>query len=100
MLFPYKSRGFRSGWEARDLRRCLVGAARCRALPVRYYLLAERGSGGKRMYGILVEGGGERAVIPAVAPSRRRVQALLAVMIHGRVTPTTARDVVEDWLLT
>lgn len=52
------------------------------------------------MYGVLVEGGGDRALIPSVAPSRRRVQALLAVMMQGRVTPITARDVVEDWLLT
>lgn len=81
------------------MRRHLVGAARCRELPVRYYLLAGEARGGRRMYGILVEGGGERAAIPSVAPSRKRVQALIAVMMRGRVTPATARDVVEDWLL-
>ncbi len=82
------------------MRRHLVGAARCRELPVRYYLLAGEVRNGSRMYGVLVEGGGDRALIPSVAPSRRRVQALLTLMIQGRVTPATARDVVEDWLLT
>lgn len=51
------------------------------------------------MYGILVEGGGDREMISTVMASRWRVQALLALLMQGHVTPTTARDVVEDWLL-
>lgn len=51
------------------------------------------------MYGILVESGGEREVLRSVTSSRRRAEALLALLVRGRVTPTTARDVVEDWLL-
>ena len=85
--------------EARALRRNLVGAAWCGRRPVRYYLLASGTSGGRRMYGILVESGGEREVLRSVTSSRRRAEALLALLVRGRVTPTTARDVVEDWLL-
>lgn len=81
------------------MRRYLAGAARCRELSVRYYLLAEGVKSGRRRYGVLVEGGGDRQMIPAVTPSRRRVQALLALLIQGCVTPAAARDVVEDWLL-
>lgn len=80
------------------MRRDLVGAARCGRRPVRYYLLADRRNGGRRMYGVLVESGGDRAVLRSVTPSRRRVEALLALLVRGRVTPATARDVVEDWL--
>lgn len=81
------------------MRKHLVGAAWCRELPVRYYLLAEEVREGRRTYGILVEGGGDRVLLPSVATSQRRVRSLLALLMQGRVTPTTARDVVEDWLL-
>nr|WP_326185715.1 DUF6514 family protein [uncultured Oscillibacter sp.] len=81
------------------MRRYLAGAARCHETSVRYYLLAEGVKSGRRRYGVLVEGGGRQA-IPAVTTSRRRVQALLELLIRGRVTPAAARDVVEDWLLT
>ena len=49
-------------------------------------------------YGILVESGGEQALIPAISVSRFRVQELLGLMCRGLVTPVTARDVTEDWL--
>lgn len=81
------------------MRRHFVGAARCGGLPVHYYLLAHGRKDGRRMYGILVEGGGDREMISTVMASRWRVQALLALLMQGHVTPTTARDVVEDWLL-
>lgn len=81
------------------MRRRLVGAARCAGIPVRYYLLANAGKDGRRNYGVLVESGSDRALIPSVAASRRRVRVLLTLMMQGRVTPATARDVVEDWLL-
>lgn len=84
----------------KTVRRHLAGSARCRELPVRYYLLTEGVRSGRRRYGVQVEGGGDRQVIPAVTPSRRRIEALLALLIQGRVTPVAARDVVEDWLLT
>ena len=49
-------------------------------------------------YGILVESGGEQALIPAVSFSRFRVLELLGMMCRGLVTPVTAWDVTEDWL--
>ena len=49
-------------------------------------------------YGILVESGGEQALIPAISVSRFRVQELLGMMCRGLVTPITAWDVAEDWL--
>lgn len=81
------------------MRRHFAGAARCGGLPVHYFLLVHERRAGRRMYGVLVEGGGNRELIPSVTPSRSRVRALLALLIQGRVTPATARDVVEDWLL-
>lgn len=99
MLLRYKGQRYTPGWGAICLRRRLVGIARCREMPVHYYLLVNGESGGRRMYGILVKCGGDREVIPEITPSRRRVQSLLGLLIQGRVTPVTVRDVVEDWLL-
>lgn len=82
------------------MRRRLIATAQCRGRPVRYYLLADGVRDGKRMYGILVERGGDQELIPEIAPSRWRVQALLERLARGRVTPVTVRDAVEDWLLT
>ncbi|MDO4314685.1 MAG: DUF6514 family protein [Oscillospiraceae bacterium] len=81
------------------MRKYLAGSALCRELQVRYYLLAGEVRDGRRMYGVLVESGGGRELIPSVTPSRRRAQSLLALLVQGHVTPVTARDVVEDWLL-
>lgn len=67
---------------------------------MRYYLLVDVGKNGSRMYGILIEGGGSREMIPGITPSRLRIQSLLERLARGRVTPVTVRDVVEDWLLT
>ena len=52
------------------------------------------------MYGILVEGVGDREVIHGITASRLRIQTLLERLVRGRVTPVSVRDVVEDWLLT
>ena len=50
--------------------------------------------------GIQVEVGREKTVIPRITPSQVAVLALAERLIRGCVTPVTARDVVEDWLLT
>ena len=81
------------------MRRRLVGMVRCCELAIHYYLLADDGQEGRRQYGILVEGGGDSVSIPRITVSRLRVQSLLERLIRGRVTPVTALDVVEDWLL-
>ena len=62
---------------------------------VEYSLVTDASRG---EYGVLVESGGESALIPAVSASRFRVQQLLGMMCRGIVTPVTAWDVTEDWL--
>ena len=80
------------------MRRQLAGTAQSCEQPVRYYLLTEEEKDGKNAYGVLVEGD-ETLSIPDITPSRSRIQSLLALMIQGHVTPVTARDVVEDWIV-
>lgn len=81
------------------MRKQLIGEARCRELPVRYYLLEDETDEGRPLYGIQVEYGGERMSILELTCSRQRAEALLGLLIRGCVTPVTVRDVVEDWLL-
>ena len=65
---------------------------------VEYSLVTGVSDADKGEYGVLVESGGESALIPAVSVSRFRVQQLLGMMCRGIVTPVTAWDVTEDWL--
>ena len=81
------------------MRRIFVGDAACGQKLIQYYLL-EHEIAGRTCYGIQVETGGEKAVIPCITPSQVAVLALAERLIRGCVTPVTARDVVEDWLLT
>ena len=53
----------------------------------------------KKAYGILVEKGTERTALPDFSPSMGKVRDLLERMFRGFVTPVSARDVAEDWLL-
>lgn len=71
----------------------------CKNSTARYYLLQEPLGEDAEVYGVAVEYGGERAELRSLTVSRRRAEALLERMRRGRVTPVTARDVVEDWLL-
>lgn len=61
---------------------------------VSYALLA-----GEDGYGVCVSNGEETVEIHGIAPSRERVSQLLGLLMRGRVTPVTVRDIVEDWLL-
>ena len=65
---------------------------------VEYSLVTETPDADRGEYGVLVESGGEAALIPALSVSRFRVQELLGLMSRGLVTPVTAWDVAEDWL--
>jgi len=63
---------------------------------IRYYLLR---SGRKRQsYGICVTYRGEAVVLPGITCSETEAKCLLRRMVQGKVTPVTARDIVEDWL--
>ena len=81
------------------MRRIFMGTARCLDQPIRYYLLAEAGEDGTETYGIGVEYAGETAEIPNSTPCQHRIQKLAEALMQGCVTPTTLRDVAEDWLL-
>ena len=63
---------------------------------LRYYMLWSMQS--RNGYGICVTCGGDAAFIPGIASSEAEIRRLLEAMIQGRVTPVTARDIVEDWL--
>ena len=81
------------------MRRIFMGTARCLDQPIRYYLLAEAGEDGTETYGIGVAYAGETAEIPNITPFQHRIQKLAEALMQGCVTPTTLRDVAEDWLL-
>ena len=81
------------------MRRIFMGTARCLDQPIRYYLLAEAGEDGTETYGIGVEYAGETAEITNITPFQHRIQKLAEALMQGCVTPTTLRDVAEDWLL-
>ena len=82
-----------------EVRAFLVGRRPCRGIPVDYFLLVEERDAPPGHYGICVESGGERTVIPAITVSQPGILSLLSRLMHGGVTPVAARDVVEDWLL-
>ena len=81
------------------MRTTLFGGRTCRGRQLRYYLLAEEREGSGEEYGLRVEYAGEAETIRGVTVSLRRIESLLGAMLRGAVTPTAARDVVEDWLL-
>ena len=59
-----------------------------------YYRLEE-----KQCYGVCVRArNGETASVADLTEDRRRIDALLGVMMRGTVTPVSLRDVVVDWL--
>ena len=70
------------------------GTAECCGEPVYYYLLSAGDS-----YGIGVEYRGEAVQLCSLGNVRASVEDLLAAMALGGVTPVTAGDVAEDWLL-
>jgi len=76
------------------MRKYLFAMAECREEPVRYYLLSEREG-----YGIGVEYKEEVVLLRGLDRALSGVEDLLRAMVRGCVTPTTARDVAEDWLL-
>ena len=82
------------------MRKLPMGAAECGGFPIRYYLLVETLENDLETYGVLVEYRAQTAAVPAVTVCRQRAEALVEWMRRGQVTPVTARDVAEDWLLT
>ena len=69
---------------------CLVGSRLCCGVPVDYFLLVEERETRWAHYGICVESGGERTVIPAITVSQPGILSLLSRLMHGGVTPVAA----------
>ena len=71
-------------------------------LTCRYHLLVREipppWEGESYGIGILVDQTGEREEIWDITVSDRRILALADLVMAGRVTPCTLRDVVDDWL--
>ncbi len=70
---------------------------------MRYYLTVDTyvcGAGCElESYGVLVSGeDGETAAVRCITPSAERIEELLAVLLRGRVTPVSLKDVIEDWV--
>ena len=80
------------------MQRSLIGETTCGEILIHYYLLDED-AGPCRRYGILIEYGSDRFELRDLTSTAGRVRSLLQAMCRGAVTPVTARDVVEDWLL-
>lgn len=76
----------------------LIGRALCCGSQVQYYLTSEISQDGTENYGVLVEYGGESCAILGITPSLQKIQDLLGVLIRGVVTPSSVRDIVDDWL--
>lgn len=83
--------------RGRCVRKILFGQSECCGAVVCYYLLAEEMAGMER-YGLQVCCGEEMETVPDITSSQRQIQALMAAMAKGGVTPVAVRDVVEDWL--
>ena len=50
-------------------------------------------------YGVRVwEEAGESACIPGITTSSLRIDELLSLLVEHAVSPTTLREVVDDWL--
>lgn len=64
---------------------------------LQYRLVVSRGEAGAE-YGLCVEFGAERCVIPGLTPRRQAAEQLAALLVRGRVTPVAFPDVIEDWL--
>ena len=84
--------------EGAFMRKFFFDSAALGESTVEYSLVTGTPDADKGEYGILVESGGEAALIPSISVSRFWALELLGMMCRGLVTPVTALDVAEDWL--
>lgn len=80
------------------MRKVWFGRAECCGAAVRYYLLVEECGDQEERYGLQVRYRGETETVPGITSSQRQIQSLLELLVRGRVTPVTVREVVDDWL--
>ena len=82
------------------MKKTLVGKSLCRKIPtIYYYLLTEVQQNRAETYGVMVQCAGEKRIVRKITESRERMLFLLERLRRGCVTPLTALDVIEDWLL-
>ena len=67
-------------------------------LPYIEYELTENELDGRRCYSLTVKMGEARAYLPDVTSRRERALELYRLFVQGRVTPISAREVMEDLL--
>ena len=72
---------------------------RTQGLEIRYLLLAAHLQNERPSYSILVELAKDHTFLPDVTSSYEAAEILFETFVCGCVTPVTARDVVDDWLL-
>ena len=68
-------------------------------MKIRYTLQKAQAKTGAISYGIKVQQGRDAVFIKDITSSFTAAHALFESMVHGSVTPVTAKDIVEDWLL-
>lgn len=75
-----------------------------RHLSFDYYVLIEEAVLGETFccenYGVRIAdtAGQEAMEVPNITTSTRRIDELVELLVQGEVTPSSLKDVVEDWL--
>ena len=77
----------------------LTGTRALLGHPLNYYLLTDATGSGENTYGLMVQYRGEQACVRDITSRREDMLRLLDDLLLGGVTPTTVRDIVDDWLL-
>ena len=81
------------------MKRRLTGISVVCGAEVPYWLVKDLSPSGGDTYGFAVEREGERAEYRDLSPMYQDVFDLLKTLARCGVTPVTAGDIVEDWLL-
>ena len=81
------------------MRRILTGRADTGNMNIHYELYQKRKLNGINSYSIKVKKGLETAVLADITSSGSKAKEFFDMLIRGCVTPVTASDVLEDWLL-
>lgn len=80
------------------MQRILIGKTEVLGQLTSYYLLRET-AGALEYYGVEIARGTERGRVKRIAVSGDRMWDFAEQLMKSGVTPTTLRDVIEDWLL-
>jgi len=82
------------------LRAIYFGKCQILQKQIEYYLLADEFGHIGESYGVRIDcDNGETASVRGITLSQSRIQVLMDMVLRNTVTPSTLRDVVEDWIL-